>query len=256
MVDNWRKAIFERSSADWFILMSDDDHLTDPLYLSKVQEVISTYNPVFIYAGGVIKDTKTKKEHILKLPFLGLVHGHEVFRSRGTVSPQDIILCNMVFNKKSASRLGFLSNDNNLSCDSELYLKLCLEGYVYAFPDPVCVYLKHGDNLVDKITRSYCYLSNNIDYLLNPYISAKSLGLSRKLISDFRRNSRLDRNISTTLLKLWIHDYQWYRSFRYRIDIIAPELLHEVEHSFLHLLRKFFVCLFRSYFRRKYPVSS
>ena len=141
MVGNWQKAVFERASADWFVLMSDDDFFTDPAYLGKAARVIRLERPAFVYAGGLVQDVVAGAEHILRPPFSGLVPGEQVFASRGTVAPQDIILCNIVFNRAAAARLSFLSDPYNLSCDSELALKLCAEGPVYVVQEPVCVYL-------------------------------------------------------------------------------------------------------------------
>lgn len=255
MVGNWKTAIFERSQADWFVLMSDDDYLTDPTYLSRAARAIRDHDPVFVYAGGVVHDVVAGTSETLRLPFEGLVPGARVFASRDTVKPQDAILCNIVFNKKAAARLGFLSNPDNLSCDSELYLMLCAEGDVYAIPDPVCVYLKHGANIVDKIAGNRAYLDNNLDFLVKPYAYAKKRGMANDSIAAFRRNTRLDRGVTSTLLKLRLHDAAWYRACRDRVRGIAPELVDEIESSLAYRLKRGLVLLGRSYFQAKYPLE-
>jgi hypothetical protein len=254
MVGNWKKAIFELARAEWFVLMSDDDFLTDPTYLNRAVQAIREHNPVFVYAGGIVQDTMAGTAETIRLPFNGLVPGSQIFASRGSVSPQDAILCNMVFNKASASRLGFLSNPYNLSCDSELYLMLCAEGSVYAIPEPVCVYLKHGANLVGKIRTSRALIDNNLDHLVKPFAYARERHMAPESVSQFRRNTGLDRSVSSTLLRLWLHNPSWYRECRDRIAALSPELLREVETSFGHRVKRTVLSLGREYFRTKYPV--
>jgi glycosyltransferase involved in cell wall biosynthesis len=254
MVGNWKKAIFELARAEWFVLMSDDDFLTDPTYLSRAADAVRTHNPVFVYAGGVVQDTVAGTVETVRLPFDGLVPGVDVFASRGLLSPQDAILCNMVFNKASAARLGFLSNPDNLSCDSELYLMLCAEGPVYAISDPVCVYLKHGANLVDRIRTSRTLIDNNLDHLVRPYAYARQRGMPADSVAQFRRNTGLDRSVSSTLLRLWLHDPSWYRHCRNRMAALCPELVTEVEDAFGHRLKRAVLSIGRNYFRNRYPL--
>jgi glycosyltransferase involved in cell wall biosynthesis len=254
MVGNWKKAIFELARAEWFVLMSDDDFLTDPTYLSRAAQAIREHNPVFVYAGGVVQDTVAGTAETVRLPFEGLVPGAQVFAARGLLSPQDAILCNMVFNKTSAARLGFLSNPDNLSCDSELYLMLCAEGSVYAIPDPVCVYLKHGANLVDRIRTNRTLFDNNLDHLVKPYAYARERRMAADSVTQFRRNTGLDRSVSSTLLRLWLHDPSWYRECRDRIGALSPDLLREVENSFQHRAKRVILAVGRRYLRTRYPL--
>lgn len=255
MVGNWKTAIFERSRADWFVLMSDDDYLTDTTYLSRAERAILEHNPVFVYAGGVVQDVVANTSEVLRLPFDGLVPGAQVFASRGTVFPQDAILCNIVFNKTAAARLGFLSNPNNLSCDSELYLMLCAEGDVYAIADPVCVYFKHGSNIVDKIAKNRVFLDNNMDFLVKPYAYAKQRKMDQACVSEFLHNTRLEQSVSSTLLKLGLHNASWFQTSRNRIRSLAPELVNKIESSFSYKCKRVILSLGRSYFQAKYPLN-
>src|SRR4051812_14835388 len=54
MVGNWRRGIYELARGEWFILMSDDDYLTDPDYLLRVATAINAHQPAFVYSGGVV----------------------------------------------------------------------------------------------------------------------------------------------------------------------------------------------------------
>lgn len=255
MVGNWKKAIQELASGEWFLLLSDDDYLLDKNYLSKVARAIREYDPVFVYAGGEVHDVPAGTAHTLTLPFNGPVSGLDVFKSRGTVKPQDIILCSMVFRRSDADRLGFLDNPNNLSCDSEFYLKLCVEGNVYVVDGKASAYIKHGDNLVDTINKNRRLRDRNLDHLINPYRYAKEKGVSSKILAAFRRHAQMDRNIINTLLLLRLHSELWYRECRARVLETVPEVLDEIEHSLEYLVKLFFITFGRLVLKRIFPIS-
>lgn len=254
MVANWRLAIYERARADCFVLLSDDDYLTDTSYLARAMQAMREHRPSFVYAGGVVDDAMAGKR-TLRLPFSGLVPGATVLASRGTVQPLDMTLCNMVFRRADALRLGFLSDPDNLSCDSELYLMLCCEGPVFAVPEPVSVYRKHGANLVNRINSSRRLMDHNLDHLVRPLAYAHQQGLPVEVLQAFRRNARLDDAVRTTLLKLWLNNADWYRECRRRLRDTAPDLVDDIEQRWLYRLTQLGLALGRPYFRRRYPLA-
>ena len=255
MVGNWRKAIFELARADWFVLMSDDDHFVDDGYLARAAAAIHKHRPKFVYAGGHIDNALTGKRRTLRLPFDGLVGGEAVLASRGTVAPQDITLCNMVFRRADAQRLGFLDDPDNLSCDSAFYLRLCCEGPVFAVPEPVSVYLVHGHNLFQRIQRDHRLLDHNLDYLVLPWAHGLAHGVSPAALRDFRRNARIDAHIGKTLLRLRLHDEAWYQACRERLQYRVSELLCEVEAGWGYRLKALQYRLARARYRQRYPLS-
>lgn len=255
MVGNWRKAIFELASADWFVLMSDDDHFVDDGYLARAAAAIREHRPKFVYAGGHIDNALSGERRTLRLPFDGLVSGEAVLASRGTVAPQDITLCNMVFKRADAQRLGFLDDPDNLSCDSAFYLRLCCEGPVFAVPEPVSVYLVHGNNLFQRIQRDHRLLDKNLDYLALPWAHALARGVSTQALRDFRRNARLDAHVAKTLLRLRLHDEAWYQACRERLQRLIPEVLREVESGWGYRLKWLQYRLAKGRYRRRYPLA-
>jgi glycosyltransferase involved in cell wall biosynthesis len=254
MVANWRLAIYERALADCFVLLSDDDYFTDPSYLARAAQAMREHQPVFVYAGGVVDDVISGLR-TLQLPFTGLVPGADVLASRGTVQPQDITLCNMVFRRADAQRLGFLAEPDNLSCDSELYLLLCCEGPVFAMPEPVSVYRKHGANLVGRINGSRRLMDHNLDHLVRPLAYAQQRGMAAATIQAFRVNSRVDDAVRTTLLKLWLNNGSWYHECRNRLLAIAPDLIHDIERRPAYQLTRWALAVGRRQFRKRYPLS-
>ena len=238
MVGNWRKAIFELAQAEWFLLMSDDDYFTDPMYLRDALALIDNYQPTFVYAGGEVFDTLTGVATLMTPPFDGLVDGRRVFASRGTVAPQDVILCNMLFRRSDARRLDFLLNEDNLSADSELYLKLAVEGRVGVIPRPVCVYRWHPGNLIKTVHASPKLLRGNLEFLVLPYTHSKKLGIDPPTLDAYRHNVQLQKQIEHTLNRLRQTDAALYEDCLAFTKRHAPELMPKI--SWRHRLKRIF----------------
>lgn len=254
MVGNWRKGVYELARGEWFILMSDDDYLTDPEYLVRVGAAIAAHRPVFVYSGGVVHDTVAGTRETVRPPFDGLVPGSDVFASRGTVRPQDALLPSSVFRRADAKRLGFLDDPDNLCCDAELYLNLCAEGEVFVFPEPACVYLKHGANLIDRIVSTRRLLDHNLDFLVNPFVHARARGLPQAQVDAFRRNALLDRTIASTFLRLRLHDEAWFRECRDRIAAKIPDVVRDIERSFDYRAKRLLLAIGGRFLRARYPL--
>lgn len=229
MVGNWKKVIFERAQAEWFLIMSDDDLLIDNAYISKALTLIRRNPSIkFVYAGGYVLDEETGTKKLLEPPFSGVTDGKAVFLSRGTVSPQDIMLCNMIFRRDDAIQLKFLRNENNLSCDSELYLKLCLLGDVGVVQEPVSIYRFHQGNLVKKTLTSAKYIAGNLDYLVEPYVLATKV-LDTRETALFRQRVQLDQFLKSSLLRLASHKRADYLAAKAWLRTRVPEI---IDHSY------------------------
>jgi len=177
MVGNWRRAIYDYSSGDWFLILSDDDYLIDNNYISKAVNLIdSADNIVIVYANSNIIDESINETTKLQLPFNDIEDGKKIFLSRDTIKPIDFTLCNVLFNRKLAMSLEPFKNNHNLSSDSELFLKMCLYGKVGVIRDFVSVYRIHSNNLIKTVFSSFDTFINNI-YLLEPYKLSKTLNV-------------------------------------------------------------------------------
>ena len=178
MVANWRKALFEHADGDFFIILSDDDYFIDNQYISNAVKLIEN-NPdmVLVFSNGYIYYEDLNEKIELKLPFDDVAPGKEVFLSRGKLKPQAFTLCNVLFSRKLALKLDAFSNPYNISCDSELFLKMCLYGSVGVIKDFVSVYTIHNKNLINSLNTDEKLLINNFDHVLEPYIYAQGSGL-------------------------------------------------------------------------------
>ncbi|WP_431063344.1 glycosyltransferase family 2 protein [Methanobacterium sp.] len=181
MVANWRKAVYEHAEGDFFLILSDDDYFMDNKYISKAVELIEIdNNVVIVYANGYLLYENLNKYMKLELPFSGIEDGKTIFLSRQKVNPQDFTLCNILFDRKLAMELNAFSNNYNISCDSEIFLKMCLYGKIGVINDFVSVYLIHSSNLIDKQKTDFNMLINNLDYIFEPYKLAQSLNVISK----------------------------------------------------------------------------
>lgn len=255
MVRNWEFAIERLATSDWFVLFSDDDYFTDCRYLADAAAAIDLHQPVFVYAGGVVHDIAVDTKMPLVLPFNGLTKGSDIFRSRGTIKPQDIILCNMVFRRRDVSRLGLFAEPRNLSCDSEFYLKLCSEGNAFAIPRPVCMYVRHGGNLLDKNRTVRDYLEFNLNFMVHPYVYAMASKMDGKAVAEFRKNVELDSGIVYVLCRLRLAHEQLFIECRARLRELVPFVMKEIEATPGYRAKSWFVLLLRPLRLRRYRLS-
>lgn len=176
MVANWRQAVFEHARGDFFLILSDDDCLVDPDYLSKAMGLVREHpDVVIVYAEGYILDESTGRRRELRLPFGSLEKGTTVFATRDRVFPVDFTLCNVLFKRSLALELDAFDDPFNICCDSELFLEACLFGNVGVVHDLVSQYRVHGANLIlgqfeDPRVLSAC---------LNLYFKPRRLAIER-----------------------------------------------------------------------------
>jgi len=186
MVNNWRELINNTEIGEWFIILSDDDYFIDNNYISNAISLIEA-NPsiAMVYANGFIEYTKTNEKKLLNIPFNSFETGNNVFLNSYKSKPQKFILCNILFNTKIARNLNAFSNVNNLFCDSELFLKMCLFGDVGVIKNPVAIYRFHESNLIKESRTIQELIAIGIDLFIGPYSIAKSQKLINEI--DLRR---------------------------------------------------------------------
>lgn len=208
MVQNWRKAVVSDARGDWFIMLSDDDYFIDAQYISKaVDLIVSNPDIVLVYADGIISLEGSNQQLELRLPFDTVTDGKTIFLSRGTVLPQDFTLCNVIFKRSLALALDPFANPYNLSCDSELFLKVCLQGKVGVIHDLVSVYRKHASNLIDTVDRNIDLLINNIDCAVGSYSFARSSHtLSAEELSAYKKRVVIPTLNHVLLQLIFLHD--------------------------------------------------
>ena len=206
MVGNWRRGLYEHVTGEWFLLLSDDDYLIDDRYMSKAMQIASLdRHVVMVYANGYILEEETGTMSEMTLPFRGVVDGRDVFMSRDQVGPQDFTLCNVIFRRSVAMEHDAFHNPNNLSCDSELFLRMCLPGKVGVCADRVSVYRRHASNLIRGVDLNFDQLVHNAEMFLVPYRIALQSGRLGAHELELWRSRHVARSLRRTISMLKKH---------------------------------------------------
>lgn len=202
MVPNWHKAVFERITGDWFLILSDDDILTNPHFISQAVQLIKASPDItVVYSNSYIYDQALNTVTPLRVPFKTVEEGILVFSKRGTVYPQDFALCNILFNKKLSRECNAFSNPVNLSCDTELFLHLCLRGKVGVVKEYCSLYRIHSENLLKTVSKNLELIRGSLDSLVKPLLDAQRQGVSEKILLEFVANSQLRKEVMVAILK-------------------------------------------------------
>jgi glycosyltransferase involved in cell wall biosynthesis len=200
MVANWRSGLYEHARGEWFLLLSDDDYLIDDRYIGKAVEIArADPDVVMVYANGYILEEATGAMTEMTLPWSGIVDGRQVFMSRDQVRPQDFTLCNVMFRRAVAMEQDAFHNPNNLSCDSELFLRMSLLGKVGVCGDRVSVYRRHATNLISGVHLNFDQLVHNTELFLLPYRLALDTGRLGAGPLEQWRSKKVARNLRWTL---------------------------------------------------------
>jgi glycosyltransferase involved in cell wall biosynthesis len=206
MVGNWRRGLYDHAGGEWFLLLSDDDYLIDDRYIGKAVGILGA-DPevVMVYANGYILEEATQTRLEVTLPFGGLVDGSRVFLSRDQVRPQDFTLCNVLFKRSVAIEQDAFHNPNNLSCDTELFLRMCLLGKVGVCADRVSVYRRHASNLISGVHLDFDQLVHNTEMFLLPYRLALRSGRLSAAELEMWRSKKVARNLRWTVATIREH---------------------------------------------------
>ena len=200
MVKNWHTALYKYSTGDWFLILSDDDYLIDSQYLTKAVALMNKDNEIkIVYANGYIKYEDTGEIAPLELPFNEINDGTKIFLSRWQITPQDFTLCNVLFEKNEALKHKPFDNEFNLSCDSEVFLMMCIYCKVGVIKDYVSVYRVHKTNLIKYVGQSWELFLNNHYAVLTPFIEAKSANTFTEKNLDFFKRRVILRQLDGSL---------------------------------------------------------
>lgn len=148
---NWRRALYDYATGDWALILSDDDYLTDTLYISKAVSLAkSDRGIVLVFANHIIsyKACDVVKCSNIKLP--ALMDGRWAFWNYWTKTFVGINLLTAFFNRNKALELDAFGRDI-IGPDTELWFKLLLVGKVGFIKDVVAGYRLHETNQVLQV---------------------------------------------------------------------------------------------------------
>jgi glycosyltransferase involved in cell wall biosynthesis len=214
MVANWRICVESRISGSWFLILSDDDFLIDPYFLSKAQVFLeSNHDLGLVYANGYLMDEKTKYLEPTFVPHKGIVSGMSVLRTYGTILAQSFILSNIIFNRQFALDLDCFLDNNNLCCDEDLFLKLILRHRVAVIPDYVSIYRVHASNLISGVPENVDANFSRVRNLLNVFDFFREDASSKRDLRSFEKNVNLKYLLNRLLIQLEENNRMDYLSF-------------------------------------------
>jgi len=232
MVNNWKKALYEYVTGEWFIILSDDDYLINSTYLTRAIHLAKEDNQILlIYAGGILLDMRDNSKTKLEQPFNRINCGKDIFMTRNQVKPIDFILCNVLFKVEASKRLDCFNAPNNLCCDSQLFLQLCLRGKVGYLNEEVAVYRMHTSNLTHKILTHYPLFIESWSYLSIPFNDAKENQLlDSKQIGLFE-----NKQIYQEIYKVLLNSVLFFPEKRFEI---SQKLIQEFNQNIFNLVSK------------------
>lgn len=148
LVRNWEKGVVKEAKGDWFLILSDDDYLTDTNFISAAIDNAEMDKDIrVVFAAGTVRYEQYQTEVPMQIPYQPIEDGKNIFINRDSiVKPVEFILCGLLFHRATALEQKPFSDPDNFCCDAGLYFKLCLSWKVAILHAPVCVYREHGGN--------------------------------------------------------------------------------------------------------------
>jgi len=140
MVLNWRAGI-KKAHADYFLILSDDDYLTDKDYLKKAAKKFSeNKNAVLLHSDYTLYYEEENKFLKVKRNLKEVWSGKEYFLKLKETDEILPILCSTFFKLSLAKKIN-LFNDNSITAsDVEAFFKFCLYGDVIFLKENAAVY--------------------------------------------------------------------------------------------------------------------
>lgn len=210
MVRNWRYALDNLIKTEYVLILSDDDELIDDNYLADVSCLLDEHACDLIFSNGKIEYVDSGKFEIMQHQYVqGIQNGDVIALSKESVKPLAFTLCNVVFNVETLKKLNAFSNQNNLICDSEMFLTICFSGVVGYLNNIASIYRRHSSNLVDTLNKKPEILIGCLDYVATPYcvLCQRNDVVSDKIKKEFYNNSFLPAVRSVFLNLVVTHNY-------------------------------------------------
>ena len=189
LVRNWQNGIEQEAKGDWFLILSDDDYLTDPNFISDAINRTKLNDDIrIVFAAGMVRYEKYQTEVPMHIPYQSIEDGKNIFINRDLlIKPIEFILCGLLFHRETALKHKPFSDLNNFCCDAGLYFKLCLNWKVAVLHNPVCVYREHGNNTL-KNHKSWDQQIAILRMYFALWIAANESGhFARKQLQDWRK---------------------------------------------------------------------
>jgi len=206
MVRNWQWGLEDLASGEWFLILSDDDYLTDPAFVqTAVTKTQSDPAIRVVLAAGIVRIEQTGRSTVMQIPYADVEDGSTIFINRDSlIQPTEFILCGLLFHRKTALACHPFTDANNFCCDAGLYFQICLKWKVAVIHQPVCVYREHGANTL-RSHKTWEQQSGILKMYFNLWLAAKQSALfTGNQLANWRRRVLL-RACRTFILGTRLH---------------------------------------------------
>ena len=148
MVRTWKWGLEKLASGEWFLILSDDDYLTDPKFIwTAVAKAVADPGIRVVLAAGTVRIEGTRHSAVMQIPYADVEDGSTIFINRDSlIQPTEFILCGLLFHRATALAYQPFTDPNNFCCDAGVYFNICLRWKIAVIHQPVCVYREHGNN--------------------------------------------------------------------------------------------------------------
>jgi hypothetical protein len=153
MYPNWHKAIYQYSTGDWKIILSDDDEFIDDRFISRAMELAANDDDLVLIQGDYETWTEGDPTPIREeRDFLRIAPGSWYFDNYPS-GRAGFLLCSTLF-RPSRAPFKLFEHAEVISCDLVDFLRLCLMGNVGHIPGTCSRYRIHPGNAARRVQES------------------------------------------------------------------------------------------------------
>ena len=171
MYAHWNTVLKKNVSAEWTLILSDDDELSDPAYLSKAAALITLYpRLVMVHADydtlyeatGELRPTRRELPELAEGSWYFInYHGKaDAFR-----------LMTVLFRRNAAGDFAMFSSPGVFGCDTMDFLRLSLNGQVGFVGTSAAVYRMHSGRESER--KPWLTYFENLEHIYIPYLYAR-----------------------------------------------------------------------------------
>lgn len=200
MSANWRRAVFTHASGEWALILSDDDYLTDPTYITKTMRLAEKFKDIVIIHANYEVSVNNSYKIRLKKEIPEVVDGKWMFMNYDKRHIQ-YLLMTTIFHRKIAKELYFFDADI-LYPDLAAFLKISLHGKAGFIHDYVGVYRLHETNAGKCIDMNILF--DNLQAITIPYEYAKEKNIFSSIELERWKRRMIKNSANAILSKIFI----------------------------------------------------
>jgi glycosyltransferase involved in cell wall biosynthesis len=152
MYRNWQDALYNQASGEWALVLSDDDYLTDPAFVSSAMALYAAHPELVLILGdyALLDEASGGLTPVAKdAPEVADGKWWFLNNKRGNI---DFLPMLTLFRRGAAPGLKLFDSPDLQACDAADFLRLALHGAVGLVKRPIGVYRVHSGNEVGRFS--------------------------------------------------------------------------------------------------------